>query len=71
VEKVLAVDPQLASLEILRRMRQAGYKGGKSALYAPVASLRPREVRPLVRFEGLLGEFSQHDFGEIDVEYVD
>jgi transposase len=71
VEKVLVVDPQLASLEILRRMRLAGYKGGKSALYSLIASLRPREVRPLVRFEGLPGEFSQHDFGEIDVEYVD
>ena len=26
---------------------------------------------PLVRFEGLPGEFSQHDFGQVDVEYVD
>jgi hypothetical protein len=26
---------------------------------------------PLVRFEGLPGEFSQHDFGQIEVEFVD
>jgi hypothetical protein len=26
-------------------------------------------VTPLVRFEGLAGEFSQHDFGEVEVQY--
>jgi transposase len=36
-----------------------------------VASLRPKGVKPLVRFEGLRGEFSQHDFGEVDVEFID
>ena len=46
-------------------------RGGKSALYALVASLRPKEVKPLVRFEGLPGEFSQHDFGQVDVEFMD
>src|SRR5580704_16280813 len=58
------------SLEILRRVREAGYEGGKTALYALVASLRPKSAKPLVRFEGLPGEFSQHDFGEIEVEFV-
>jgi transposase len=29
------------SLEVLRQVREAGYKGGKTALYALVASLRP------------------------------
>ena len=28
-----------------------------------------RVVTPLVRFEGLPGEFSQHDFGEVRVRY--
>jgi hypothetical protein len=28
-------------------------------------------VKPLVRFEGLLGEFGQHDFGRYAVEFVD
>jgi phosphoheptose isomerase len=40
-------------MEVLRRVREAGYAGGKSALYGLVASLRPKEVKPLVRFEGL------------------
>ena len=30
-----------------------------------------RVVTPLVRFEGLPGEFSQHDFGEVRVRYQD
>ena len=28
-------------------------------------------VTPLVRFEGLAGEFSQHDFGEVEIRYQD
>jgi hypothetical protein len=60
--------PELPSLEVLRRVRAAGYQGGKTALYALVASLRPNGVKPLVRFEGLPGEFSQHDFAQVDIE---
>ena len=30
------------SLETLQRVRKAGYKGGKTALYALVASVRPK-----------------------------
>lgn len=44
---------------------------GKRAFYVLVAELRPEEVRPLVRFEGLPGEFSQRDFGQVDVRYLD
>ena len=69
--EILEEKVDLPSLEILRRVRQAGYQGGKTALYALVASLRPKGVKPLVRFEGLPGEFSQHDFGQVDVEFID
>jgi len=69
--EILQEKADLPSVEVLRRAREAGYAGGKSALYALVASLRPKEVRPLVRFEGLPGEFSQHDFGQVDVEFRD
>ncbi|HZE28437.1 MAG TPA: hypothetical protein VE083_13660 [Terriglobales bacterium] len=69
--EILQQTPDLASLEILRRVREAGYEGGKTALYALVASLRPRSTKPLVRFEGLPGEFSQHDFGQVEVEFID
>ncbi len=71
VAKLLAEDPELLSLEVLRRARLDGYPGGKSALYALISSLRPRPTRPLVRFEGLPGEFAQHDFGHVDVRFMD
>jgi transposase len=67
---ILEEKPDLASLEILRRVREAGYQGGKTGLYALVASLRPKPAKPLVRFEGLPGEFSQHDFGQLGVEFL-
>ncbi len=41
-----------------------------TALYTLVASLRPKPAKPLVRFEGLPGEFSQHDFGQVEVEFL-
>src|SRR6516162_8010448 len=67
---ILEEKPEVPSLEILRRVREAGYPGGKTALYALVASLRPKGIKPLVRFEGLPGAFSQHDFGQVDVEFL-
>jgi transposase len=66
----LAKQPEVLGVELLRRARLAGYAGGKSALYELIAGLRPRErAQPLVRFEGLPGEFSQHDFGEVELEF--
>jgi len=68
---VLATEPKLKTIEILHRVRGLGYDGAKTALYEAVRGLRPRPVTPLVRFEGLPGEFSQHDFGQVDVRYLD
>jgi transposase len=68
---ILKEEPSLLSVEILRRVRELGYEGGKSALYDFVAMLRAPVVKPLVRFEGLAGEFSQHDFGSVGVRYDD
>lgn len=70
IQDLLAEKPPLMSLEILRRVRLAGYTGGKTALYEFVRSLRPEKVRPLIRFEGLPGEFTQHDFGHVDVRFI-
>jgi transposase len=67
----LALQPDVMSLELLRRAKGKGYVGGKSALYELVKELRPERPMPVVRFEGLAGEFSQHDFGHVDVRYVD
>jgi len=65
IVRALTEDATLRSVELLHRARLAGYTGGKSALYALAQTLRARTVVPLVRFEGLAGEFSQHDFGEV------
>jgi transposase len=71
VVEQLTKEPDLISLEILRRARLDGYSGGKSALYELIHSVRPKRVRLMTRFEGLPGEFSQHDFGEVDVRFMD
>ena len=71
IADLLEQERELKSVEVLRRMRLAGYTGQKTALFALMAAVRPKDQRPLVRFEGLPGEFSQHDFGQVDVEYVD
>ena len=67
----LAEEPDLPTQELLRRATEAGYAGRKSAFYGLVAAVRPPRATPVVRFEGLPGEFSQHDFGHTDVTFVD
>jgi transposase len=67
----LADEPELPTQELLRRAREAGYAGSKTAFYSLVAAGRPVRATPMVRFEGLPGEFSQHDFGHVDVRFVD
>ena len=69
VASILEAQPGLKTLEVLRRARLAGYRGGKTALYSLVRQLRPRAVRPICRFEGVAGEFTQHDFGEVRVRW--
>ena len=60
------------SQEILARLRQEGYTGGKSAVYELVRRIRPKtKPKPILRFEGLPGEFSQHDFGQRWVTFAD
>jgi len=53
IAETLKAEPNLPSVEVLRRAREKGYTAGKSALYTLIASLRPKEVKPVVRFEGL------------------
>lgn len=67
----LVAQPDVLAVELLRRAKDSGYVGGKSALYELVRELRPERPQPIVRFEGVAGEFSQHDFGEVDVRYAD
>ena len=67
---MLAQEHRLKSLEVLRRLRERGNGGGKSTVFALMRKLRVRPVGPICRFEGLAGEFSQHDFGEVLVEWT-
>jgi transposase len=71
IAEILTQEPDLLSVEILRRAKLQGYDGGKTALYDLISTLRPTTVRPVVRFEGLAGEFTQHDFGHVDVRFLD
>jgi transposase len=67
---VLAAEPDLKTVEILHRLREQGYRGGKTVLYELAHEVRPRRTELLVRFEGVAGEFSQHDFGQVAVRYL-
>lgn len=70
--KLLLDEPNLPATEVLRRSRAWGYTGSRSAMSALVKRLRPPpEAEPLVRFEGLPGEYVQFDFGECRVRFAD
>ena len=43
--ELLREQPKLSTADILRRIRLAGYHGGKSALYELVRRLRTRSLR--------------------------
>jgi len=63
VKEILAKEPALKSLELLRRGKLKGYTGRKRAFYAMVRRVRPVSRQVLMRFEGLPGEFSYHGCG--------
>ena len=61
---------RLPATEVLRRATEWGYTGGRSQLTELVKRLRPKpRQEPVVRFEGLPGEYTQFDFGECLVEF--
>jgi transposase len=70
IQALLEEEPTIRTVEVLRRLRGDGYDGGKSAVYELVRSLRPADTRLMMRFEGLPGEFSQHDFGEVKIAFL-
>jgi transposase len=72
VGQILEAEPSLPTVEVLSRLRTRGYTGGKSAVYELVRTARPKlSQSPEVRFEGVPGEFSQHDFGTVNVTYAE
>jgi transposase len=71
IEAALREQPDLPTVEILRRLRERGYSGGKDPVYRMVRQLRRSTTPPIVRFEGVAGEFCQNDFGHVRVRYDD
>ena len=69
--QALTEEPTLRSVELLHRARQAGYTGGKSAVYALRADAADAGRDAAGALRRAAGEFSQHDFGEVDVRYQD
>ena len=68
----LRAAPELRSGQVLERLREAGYQGSKTAAYDLVRQVRVATPPDgVVRFEGVPGEFSQHDFGQVEVRYAD
>ena len=70
VASMLRDEPNLKSVEVLRRLRERGYTGGKSAVYNLVKPLRAEGVHPIRRAGGEAGDFSQHGFGEVLVKWT-
>jgi transposase len=68
VATTLETEPHLSTAELLRRARDLwAYKGEKTAFYQLVKSIRKPKglgAEPIVRFEGVAGEYAQFDFGE-------
>lgn len=70
---LLAERPDLPTTELLRiATTEWCWSGSRATFFRIVRSLRPAPVpEPMVRFEGLPGEFAQFDFGEAVVTYAD
>jgi len=70
---LLTERPDLPTTEVLRiASTEWGWSGSRATFFRLVRSLRPAPIpEPMVRFEGLPGEFAQFDFGQAVVTYAD
>lgn len=71
VETWFEEDPGVRSGVLVERLRQKGCATKKSAVYDFVGKLRPPKAEGVARFEGVAGEFAQHDFGQFRVKYTE
>jgi hypothetical protein len=72
MKELIVADPEAPPLEILRQLREEGTDLGESTFYRVFRlekAVLPTEL--MVRFEGVAGEFSQFDFGQVDVRLLD
>jgi hypothetical protein len=59
------------SKEVVCRLQAKGYDGDKT-VYTLIKTLREDDDDEFItRFEGMPGEFCQHDFGQVDVRFAD
>lgn len=71
IRLLLDEQPTLPAIEVLRRAKEWGFTGGRSQMSELVKKLRPEPRKePIVRFEGLPGEYAQFDFGECEVPFA-
>ena len=73
VASLLETQSDMPSTEVLRIAKSDWeYKGSRATFFRLIRRLRPVPVpEPMVRFEGLPGEFAQFDFGQAVVTYAD
>lgn len=73
VDALLSEDPRMKGVEVLRRLRsEHDYAAGKNPVYDYVKATRPpKTALPVVRFEAVAGEYTQHDFGKLTIHYLD
>lgn len=65
VRRLLEEAPERSAVNILQRLREAGYTGGYTILKEAVAEMRPREPKEaFVKLEFAPGEAAQVDWGE-------
>lgn len=69
IAEMLSAEPGLKSLEVLKRLRDRGYVGGKSAVYALARELRAQSTVATPQLNCVAGQFSQHGFGEVGVDW--
>ena len=72
--RLLLADPRntnINAMEVLRRARDWGFRGGRSQMAELVKELRPKlRKEPIVRFDGLPGEYAQFDFGQVEITFT-
>jgi transposase len=73
IDALLKEEPAIRAVEVVRRLRSGHkYLAGKNPVYEYLKQVRPPQgALPVVRFEGVAGEFCQHDFGKLTVPYLD
>jgi transposase len=72
VTALLTEDPEVPPGEVWRLLRDEGTPLGLSTVYRVLRGVRATlPTAPMVRFEGVAGEFGQFDFGEVSVRLTD